>query len=98
MTRGRAEGTDRVTGRLFRLVEECRDGPELRKLLREELPENEDRLPEDLEDEDLEDEDLELEDLEPEDLLEEREELCDELDEWELELRPLGGITNPPLS
>lgn len=70
-------------------MEECREGPELLKLLREERPENEDRLPEDLEDEDLELEDLELDDLELEDL-------CDELDERELELCPLGGMEKPP--
>ena len=80
-----------MRGRLVLLVAECREGPDVRK---EEACELEERKPEE----------RELEERELEERLEERDEERDELrddddlEECELELRPFGGMTNPPLS
>ena len=85
-----------MRGRLVLLVAECREGPDVRK---EEACELEERKPEERELEERELEERELEErLEERD--EERDELRDDddLEECELELRPFGGIANPPLS
>ena len=95
-----------MRGRLVLLVAECREGPDVRK---EEACELEERKPEEreLEERELEERELEereLEERELEERLEERDEERDELrddddlEECELELRPFGGMTNPPLS
>ena len=87
----RDEDLPEMSGRLVLLVEECRLGPER-------LPEYDDREPEELlpEDEERELDDREEEDERKlEDLPDEWDELWEDLDEWEPELCPFGGMAIP---